>query len=472
MPNVFRLFRTRPSLARMLVGGRLNDAGRLPRYALFFVCAAAVLWAPIVTYLRLTPETYISDVSLILPGAGVQASVNLTDLGQASSSASSAFSSSRISPTQTYKRLLAANRTLERAAKEIKLDRDKLGSPRIKLVDETSLIHFSMSGPTPAAAQARADSILKVFLDELDILRADELRHRERASRAAIVDFESAVEDLRRRIADVQQASGLVSFDHYKDIVAERDDLAGRVEEARTAKGVADASMHALARQLGISPEIAALNLRLLADPEIQDLAKTLAEQNSELAEAEGRFGARHPIVTSAWHAVSGTEARLAARGRMIGGERVVLASTHFDFAPDTARTSLLADLVALSTECESKAAALASVEQQLSDIDARIARLAPQAARLDDLSRDYQVAEAVFASALARTDTSKAEVYASYPLVQVLADASLPDRASSPRPKIAIAAGLAATLMVMMALALAWLRQPLINKLLHKGDA
>ena len=83
----------------------------------------------------------------------------------------------------------------------------------------------------------------------------------------------------------------------------------------------------------------------------------------------------------------------------------------------------------------------------------------------------DYQVAEAVFASALARTDTSKAEVYASYPLVQVLADASLPESASSPRPKIALAAGVAATLMVVMALALTWLRRPLITRLLDKAD-
>ncbi len=472
MLTKFRLFRSRPSVARVVTGGRLNDAGRLPRYALIFGLLAAALWAPIITYLRLTPETFVSDVSLILPGSGAQASVSLADLGQASSSASSAFSSSRVSPTQTYKRLLAANRTLQRAADGLELERDELGAPRIKLVDETSLIHFSMSGPSPEAAQRRADAVLKVFLDELDALRADELKHRQRAARFAIVDYERAVENLREKIAEVQQSSGLVSFDHFKDIVAERDDLAGRVEEARTAKGVADASLKSLASQLDTTPEIAALNLRLLADPEIQDLAKTLASQHSTLAEAEGRFGARHPAVTSAWHAVSGTEARLAQRGRVIGGEQVMLASTQFDFAPDTARTSLMAELVAMSAECESKAAALASVEAQLEEIDTRIASLASQAARLDDLSRDYQVAEAVFASALARTDTSKAEVYASYPLVQVLADASLPDTASSPRPKIALAAGVAATLMLLMALAVAWLRQPLVNKLLNSGAA
>ena len=314
--------------------------------------------------------------------------------------------------------------------------------------------------------------MLKVFLDELDVLRADELQHRQSAAQDAITEYAQAVEDLRHTIANVQQSSGLVSFDHFKDIVAERDDLAGRVQEARIAKNAAHASMTALARQLGTTPEHAALNLRLLSDPEIQNLARTLAEQTAELAEAEGRFGSRHPVVTSAWHAVSGTEARLAARGQTIGGRNLRLASARFDFAPDTERTSLMSDLVALAAECESKAAALASIEAQFKELDARVVQLAPQAARLDDLSRDYQIAEAVFASALARTDTSKVEVYASYPLVQVLADASLPDRASSPRGKIAIAAGIVATIMVLVALTLAWLRQPLINTLLRKTEA
>lgn len=470
MLKTFKLFRTRPNLARLLTGGRVDDAGRLPRYALIFALAASALWAPIIAYVRLTPETFISDVSLILPGSGAQASVNLTDLGQASSSASSAFSSSRISPTQTYKRLLAANRTLERAAAALGVARGALGSPRIKLVDETSLIHFSMSGPSPRDAQARAGAILTVFAEELDALRQDELDHRARAAEVAIVDYQQAVDDLREDIALVQMDSGLLSYDHFKDIVAERDRLVVRVQNARSEKAAADASMGALAGQLGTDAETASVNLRLLADPEVRVLAQTLAEQTSVLAEARGRFGARHPVVSSAGHTVAGTQSQLAARSRQLAGDRVALMSTELDFAPGAARTALLSELVTLATLCENKAATLRSVEYQLNALDERIARLAPQAARLDDLSRDYQVAEAVFASALARTDTSKAEVYASYPLVQVLADASLPERASSPRPKIAVAAGFGSTFMVLMALVLTWVRQPLIARLLHRA--
>ena len=468
----FALFRSLPSFARIFRGGRMDDLGRLPRYAFIFTLSAGALWAPIVAYVTMTPPSFRSDVSLILPGSGAQASVNLADIGQASSSASSAFSSSRISPTQTYKRLLAANRTLERAAEMAGVEQSVLGEPRIRLVDETSLIHFEMAGPSPEEAQTRADAVLQVFLDELDILREDELDARDRAARSAIGGYEMAVEELRASIAILQAESGLVSFDHYKDIVAERDDLAGRLEDAQAVHRAAIAATDALAARLGTDAETAAMNLRLHADPEFQQLATTLALQASELAENRGRYGQRHPKVTHAVHAVSGTEMQLMARGRFIVGPATRLEFVRLDLSPDPARTALLSDLVAHATETEARAATVDAISRQLTDVDARIARLAPLAARLDDLSRDYKVAEAVFASALARTDTSKADVYASYPLVQVLADASLPTRPTSPKPKIALAAGVAASLMLFIGLALAWVRRPLIDRLLVRGAA
>ena len=236
------LFRSRPDAARLFRGGRIADAGRLPRYTLIFCLAAGGLWAPIVTYLRVTPASYTSDVSLILPGSGAQASVNLANLGQASSSAASAFSSSRISPTQTYKRLLAANRTLERSAALLGVGREALGAPRIKLVDETSLIHFEMSGPSPETAQARAAAVLEAFLEELEILRRDELENRDAAARVAIAGYETDVNRLRNALAALQSESGLLSFDHYSEMVGERDDLALRLATARGELGAAEAT--------------------------------------------------------------------------------------------------------------------------------------------------------------------------------------------------------------------------------------
>lgn len=468
-----RLFaRHRPDGSRIFRGGRVADFGRLPRYLVIFGAAAAAIWSPISAYVRYTPPSFTSDVSLILPGSGAQASVNLADLGQASSSAASAFSSSRVSPTETYKRLLAANRTLDRAAAAMGMAMDAYGKPKIELVDETSLIHFSMVGGSPEEAQLRANTLLDIFLDEIEILRRDELDRREASSQDAIAGYERAVTDLRQQIAELQASSGLVSFSHYEDLVRERDALIERLDAEAAKRRAADAQKIALQRRLGVSPELAASNLRLHADPEFQELARTLSESRATLAVARGRFGPRHPQVTNAVQKLSGAEAQMRARGSALLGDQIMAKSAVLDMSPDPARAALLADLIALAGICDNLATSQATLAAQRDSADARLAVMAPLASRLADLSRDHQVAETVYRSALARIDTTKADIYASYPLVQVLADASLPVKATSPKPMIAIAAGIVATFMVFMGLFMAWVRRPLIDKLLTRPVA
>ena len=469
----FRIFaRHRPDSSRVFRGGRVADFGRLPRYVVIFGMAAAAVWTPISAYVRFTPPSFTSDVSLILPGSGAQASVNLAELGQASSSAASAFSSSRVSPTETYKRLLAANRTLERAAAALDTPMASFGEPKIQLVDETSLIHFAMVGGSPAEAQRRAATLLEVFLDEIELLRRDELARREASAQDAIAGYAQGVDDLRNQIAALQTESGLVSFAHYEDLVQERDALIAKLDGAVASRRAVDAQMLSLSRKLGVSPALAASNLRLHADPEFQELARALSESRATLALARGRFGPRHPQVTNAVQKLSGTEAQMRSRGAALLGDDIMAQSAALDIAPDPARAALLAELVELEGLCENLASAEATLTAQLAGASARLTTLAPMASRLDDLSRDYQVAETVFSSALARVDTTKSDVYASYPLVQTLADASLPLKATSPKPLIAIAAGIVATLMLLVGLTLAWIRRPLIDKLLTRPVA
>ena len=64
-----------------------------------FLLIAPVIWAPIISYVMFAPERFTSNVALILPGAGVSTSINLSDIGQATTSANSPYSSSSISPT-------------------------------------------------------------------------------------------------------------------------------------------------------------------------------------------------------------------------------------------------------------------------------------------------------------------------------------------------------------------------------------
>ena len=132
--------RRKGKVKRAFVGGKPSDLGRLPRYAAFAILGAAMIWAPIMGYLRTAPLKYTSSTSLILPGSGASASLNLNGIGQASSSANSAFSSNAVSPTETYKRLLNADRILAAAAKSLDIGQSDLGQPRPVLRERLVLV--------------------------------------------------------------------------------------------------------------------------------------------------------------------------------------------------------------------------------------------------------------------------------------------------------------------------------------------
>ena len=114
-------------------------------------------------------------------------------------------------------------------------------------------------------------------------------------------------------------------------------------------------------------------------------------------------------------------------------------AVAALDLAQPGARAELLAELVREEAARQGLLSERDTVARRLDAETARLNKLAPVAARLEDMQRDFSVAEAVFASAIARSQSSKADIYASYPLVQVLENPSLPDRPTSPNRKLAL---------------------------------
>ncbi|GGE62483.1 GumC family protein [Actibacterium pelagium] len=452
-------------LSRILMGGRLTDAGRLPRYIALFALGSAAIWAPITGYLKTAPLKYSSHLSLILPGSGASASVNLNNIGQASSYANSAFSSNSISPTETYKRLLGADRVVRAAAASIGHKPNLFGSPRVRLVDQTAFIHVEMVGPSPEAAQKRATALLNAFFTEIDRLRSDEMATREDSGLGAIREYKASVAETRAEITRLQQDTGLHSAEQFTRQVDANDSLRAQVDTLATELKRKEGAVARLQARLGTDAQQAALILLLNSDSAYLALLETLASQAAELTDAQSRYGMQHPAVERAQSALNAARAAAVERATTVTGQPIAL-----ERMPNGGRAELLTDLVQQEADRNGLAAQFDELSNQLQAQTARLDRLAPLAARLEDRQRDFKVAEAVFASAIARQQSSKTDIFASYPLVQVLEDPTLAESPSSPRRKLAVAAGGAASFMLFMALVLAWIRKPVIGYLLAKG--
>ena len=454
-------------IRRAFMGGKLSDLGRLPRYIAFALLGCGLIWVPITGYLKTAPLSYKSYTSLILPGSGASASLNLNGIGQASSYANSAFASNAVSPTETYKRLLNADRILKAASMALGVEQSQLGRPRIQLVDQTSLIHVEITGGSPIEAQARGEAIIAAFFTELDALRSDEVSTREDSGLQAISDYRDSVARTRGNIANLQDTSGLLSVAQYDVLLDRHLTLEAQIQERTARLDDKVAAIVELENQLGLDVANAAATLKLFADGAYVAMLQEISKFEAELAEANAHYGVLHPKVQSARDSRDTALAAARRLGSAITGLNEE-QMTQLDLAPQGVRADLLAQLIRMDAERAGAQEELATLHERIAASQADINAKATAAAELQDLERDFSVAEAVFASAIARAQSSKADVYASYPLVQVLENPSLPDRPSSPNRKLALVAGVAATMMLLLGLAMGWVRLALIGRLLN----
>ncbi|BCA62845.1 hypothetical protein HMP09_2079 [Sphingomonas sp. HMP9] len=445
----------------------LPSAGRYRRYLLMAAPALVAVWAVTAAYLMFAPVRYASEMTLILPGSGVGGSMNVDSIGQASSVTASAFSSATLSPTENYKRLLMSDVTLRRAARVAGESEDSYPAPAIKLVDQTNLIEITIAGPSPRQAQANGAALRTAFLAGLDRLRDDESIKRESADRARIGQLQDKVRAAQRRLLAFQGETGLVSLEQFNSRVGALDTLHLREREARTALAQQAAQRSRLGVALRISTDGARRAMLLKADPLFQSQLARYATIATSDTEAAATLGANHGTRQQLDAERGALRDAMVARGAALTGLARATLLSFADLSVTEGRARMFETLVSSDSQAAGAAAAVAEIRRQIDNQTATSDALVKQASLLADLVRDQRVAEAVFSSALARLDTNKSDPFASYPLVQTLEEPSLPKTQASPSKKIAIAGALGASLLIVIGFGLAWLRQPILNRLL-----
>lgn len=442
-------------------------AGRTVRYLMVLATGGLAILILAGLFYTLSPRTYDSGFTLILPGAGPSSSVNLERLGQASSNSASPFGDHSLSPTENYKRLFLSYRLRGEVAARIGLAIEDLPPPRIRLANQTKLIFVSVSAASPEEAKTLADTWLAVFLEEVDALRVEEQSLREGAYRATLDNFEAAVETSRARIIAFQTAYGLISIEQFQDLVAQTELLKTEVDQAATEMRVAESEIARLSSLLGMDARRAADIMALLSDGSFQALQEARAKAETERAELSRIFGPNHPDLMSASEERAGLHGALTQRGEALLGYARFRAIDEQFYASSSERAGLVADLVQASARLYGARQRHASLSEQLRATQTRVETLAAPATELDALLRDHQVAETVFASALARIDANRTDMFASYPLTQTVETPALPDTPATPSKKFIALGTIAVLFLYAIGLALLWIRLPIIRALL-----
>lgn len=430
---------------RYVLGGSVSALG--------FVALSAV-------YLSIAPTRYTSEWSVILPGAGVNAKVALDSIGQTQTSATSPFSNKGLSPKVNYKEIASSREVLRDAANKINMSASDFGRPKIKLIDQTSIIEFGITSSSARQAQRQSIALFQALRDKLDKLRTEEISRRQIASRQSLGELEENLKTARSKLLALQVESGLSSIAQFEQLVASIEELRGDEAKARTTFAERKSQVATISQELGVAPERAVKVLSLVTDQEFRQLWQAYTAASVTHAENATRFGPSHPRVTD-------PRAKMLSIERALNGLLVTRDIAIEDVKQlrlfGTANEKFVELLTALAmkyAEQHGQSAMISEITRQLTVLEGRRKKLGVVAAQLDDLDRDHKIANAVFSSAVARIDAASSDIYASYPLLQVLEAPSLPDHPSSPKFLFALLACVAGTFISFVGWGFAWVRQ------------
>jgi uncharacterized protein involved in exopolysaccharide biosynthesis len=406
----------------------------------------------------LAPKRYTSEWAVILPGAGAETRVDLDRIGQAQSSASSPFSDKALSPKVNYQEIVQSRPVLTAAAKAVGLTFEEFGKPRIKLVDQASIILFEVTARSPQDAQKRSWALFDALRTRLDELRLDEMRTKNAVLRNSISEVEVGLKTARQRLLELQTETGLASIEQYNQLVTSIETMRREQANARATLAEKRSEFAAIRKELGIESKTAATLLTISADPELRKLSSSYADAKALHAEMATRFGTQHPRAVDAASKAASISAVLADALKGHGAD----VSEAFPSLPlDSERAvALLTEFLQKDAERAGLEARLAEIDLIMADLEDRRVKLGAVAARLDDLQRDHAIANAVFSSALARLDASKSDHYASYPLAQMLSEPTLPDAPSSPRLLFAAIGAVGGSGLAVLGWLFAWMHQ------------
>ncbi len=435
-------------------------------YSVFASINLILVWAGAIAFIMLTPDKFVSEFTLLIPGSGTGSSLNLDNLGQASTSVNSAYSSSKVDPKTNYKAIAMSPIVLDRAAEAMEIDSADFGNPKIKLIDQTTLLEISFTSDTANSAYEKALQYYSAFEDTLNQLRTEELDSRRASFESILLEYKENVYKAQAEVLEFQQRTKIVSSDQYKDLLSNVESIKNRRLESVVKLNSTNVQLTQLEQVLEVNAYLAALALKLQNDSVFVSMVAKAAEENVAWVENQAVWGINHPKVKHARARVDAARSSLLNRAKALTGidQHSILNSLYVQ--GDTNRAKLFEQLISLSANKLAIESEVETYTEQLDDIDKRLQDEISLAAVLEDLERNHQVATAIYVSAAAKSDLGNSDIYASYPMTQMLMPPTLDDSPDKFTKPIAIAGAAIGSILICLALLISWKRTELLRKL------
>lgn len=442
----------------------VNQRKKTKVYLLIWLIGNILLWSTSLLYLKFKAPIYLSTWKIALPASSSSTSISLPEVGQASSSNDSPYNSQTSDPRENYKLLVSNEQIIEPAANQLKVTPSEFGEPKVKIIDNTTLMELAIAGKTPQQAQKKAIILQNVFESELNRLRQAETAQQDQNLGDALKDAQLKLQQARQELSDYQTKSGLNSQQQLQDLSSNIEQL--RKEKAQLASGQqkSQGSLNQLLLELNLSVEQANNMLLLQSDQLFQKYLDNYSQINTELVNLNAKYLPSHPIVINKKEEETQVENALIQRTQVVVGQPVSLDKIKQLYlnsgnGSDSKRADLLQQLISLQTETKGTEAQNQELNQQISQLESRLSSSSQGNSKLENLRRNVQITEAVYSSILTKLELGKSNTSSTYPNISLLTKPNLPKNPDAPKPKLILLGSAMGSLFLTTALLSLWWR-------------
>ncbi|WP_125720643.1 GumC family protein [Pseudoalteromonas rubra] len=438
-------------------------------YLVTCLVSYAIILLLVFAYLQ-QPAKYRSDLDMVLPGTGANSNVSLDEVGQVVSSTSAPFGKG-YNPRVNYKEMLMSKNLIDNAASSMGMSAKEFGRPKVRLTEQTSILNIEITGASPRIAEKKAWALYNALQDQLDHLRADEVQRRDASIKSVLDQYRERLNLTRSNITDFQQRSLLISRDQLDQQMRTLSNLKEQVAIVKAEIGRAEYFVSQLSVDLGVSPSMAGQAFVLQSDGEFRAYLSELDKSAAQLSEYRSRWDDGHPMVKAELARFEQSKMALRTRSEGLVGINAAHAFHTTDLASNPNRAQLFADLISAFAAKKGSEAKLVELENEVQLLNEKLKVYAREAAELERLEREFDLAKAVFTSAVARLEAGKADIFASYPVIQLMSPPSLPTNSFTPKKSIAVAAALAAMIFLSMGVLMINKRRVIISAVMKQPD-
>ena len=439
---------------------------RLFRYGVLLVMGFMVIWVPALTYVFKSEDVYKSNWSLIIPGSGLGSSLNIDSIGQTTTSVASPYASSSVDPKVNYKAIILSATVLRTAAESLGLTTKEYGKPLVKLIDQTAIMQITIADNTADSAHNKSIALFKSLESELERLRKNERTMIDSSNTDQLEIYKQQVAESQNKLLEYQTSSLIASSNKLELSLSSIDRLNNRRSELQLEIAAVTARKKSTEQFTGLTNEEAIAVVKLQQDIVLQELQRSYSLLYAQYLDRSSTLGARNPKVASIQSKLDALSDAIENRSGLILGKVDKEFVRKYSSVNSANGGNFYLDQITLNTKLASDAKELEQLDTLVAELETGIKVTTRSTAMLDELTRAYKVAETIYLSTLAKQDLGKSDVFASYPMIQLLVPPRKPFEPEKLHRIFAIVGALMGSSFIILALVILWKRNALLQKL------